>query len=421
MRFVKEILRQDSEGVSLWAKTPTGPQRINKTWEPKDLDELAEIGTAQLQAGHRIAAPLYDHHDQASPTVFMGNVDPKDLSFQNGGFWEQFYVSDNEEGTKSLYGVIEAPGTAEDKESPAYAVSRRVKDTSIAVASNFEDGKGKKWAKAFMHIALPLQPVQPGQTNFIPLPENVEGELIAMSLGEPASADIPSTVALLRKVGIVLPEGTNELNFLDRLNTALGQKASTQSSDDVTTPPHDSRIEDHAIMMSLTKPQTDAIVKAGVQNPVTGKPFAPSDFQDDGRDPDSLEKQVEQLKMSLSEIKKDAYKSRIQNLVGKTITSEYAEKTLGPQIESLQMSLNAEGKIEATPLDTVLDTLEAFQAQQSDSTKTKGDGGNQLLMSVTPPGTETHISPSEEDVVDDDEAAEAADWFLKETDAPAFG
>ncbi len=381
MKFVKEIL---SEGPYL-VSTPSGPKEKQITAE--DIRNYAETGAAMLKAGIKIPAPWMHVIDGKMPLPLSAEgvteLDPT----KNAGFWDSLYFELNDEGTLSLFGIVDAPGTTEQPESPAWKVSRTVKDTSIATFPNFVDGKGKNWGPyAIAHIALPVDPVEPGQSNFIPLPGNFEGMVMSRKIMTP---NVSQLLTLLADRGIALPTDTTSDNFMDRLMVALMNNGGSKSG--LTTKPSNGKVESYPIMMSLTKPQVDAILSSNVKNPTTGQPFTAEDFQDV---PSAKEKELSESIVMMSQhvdsIYKAQYRARIDTLIATGCCDQaYADKYLNPLAESIQMSFT-KGQINSTPLDTLLAALEALPPKVPGK---QVPPTTPLSMSRTPSGASTVDNP----------------------------
>lgn len=135
--------------------------------------------------GYNVPAP-FDHVDKngnlPEPVRFGRHGAPKAL--ENGGFLETLTQEIRDAGDgKSiavLVGEIEVPGDENDPATNAYKVGRTVKDTSVYVRPGYLDGTGEVHEEGFMHVAMVVNPIQPGLANF----QHVKGDrgmAIAMS------------------------------------------------------------------------------------------------------------------------------------------------------------------------------------------------------------------------------------------------
>ncbi len=353
MKYVKEILTEGEYEVS----TFSGSKK--KVFSSDDLKKISNTASKMLKAGIKIPAPFKHIQEGVFVTPIeevTESVDP----VKNAGFWEKIYVRKNEHGTMSLYGVIDAPGKEDDPDSPAYKVSRTVKDTSIGLLPGFKDGKGRAWGDhAVAHIALPVDPIEPDQTNFLPLPDaDVEDyEVIAMS--RKMIGNVSQVLTLLKDRGISLPADTTNENFLDRLLVALMQDQKATNSS-LSQKPSTGKVESYPIMMSLTKKQVEAILAANLQNPETSAPFTAEDLKDTPSDVEQYKKAAEMMSVQLNAIYQERYKDRITALVsGGRINQDYADTNLLPLVNSIQMSFK-NGKADENHLDLTLKALEAL-------------------------------------------------------------
>lgn len=351
-KFVKEILSEGEYHVS----TMAGPKKRKFTSE--ELKKLADTGTEMLQAGIKIPAPFKHVVDGkfVSPVEEAGaSPDPK----ENAGFWEKFYVATNDHGTISIYGVLESPGSDNDPNSPAYKVSRTVRDTSVGILPGFVDGKGRNWGEnALVHVALPVDPVEPGQSNFLPLPDNVE--LVAMS--RKVFSNLSQLLTLFADRGISLPADTSEENILERLLIAFMNNTGSSGSS-LTSKPNQAKVETYPIMMNLTPDQVKAILEANVVDPATGKPFEQSAFADTSfQEVEALKGVAQAMSLQLNKIYQERYAERIAALVASgRVTQEYANTQLIPLSQAVQMSFKG-GEPETNALDMTLQALESLPA-----------------------------------------------------------
>jgi|LakMenE18May11ns_1017448.scaffolds.fasta_scaffold9957516_2 hypothetical protein len=377
-KFVKEILSEGEYHVS----TMAGPKKRKFTKE--ELVQLATTGSEMIQAGIKIPAPfkhVVDGKFVAPIEESSSSPDPKD----NAGFWEKFYTATNDHGTVSIYGVIEAPGSEDDPNSPAYKISRTVKDTSIGILPGFTDGKGRNWgANALVHVALPVDPVEPGQSNFLPLPDNVE--LVAMS--RKVFSNLSQLLTLFADKGISLPADTNEDNILERLLIAFMNNNGNASSP-LTKKPSSGKVETYPIMMNLSQPQVDAILAAKVVDPSTGKPFEADTFKDvQNSEVEALKGAAQAMSLQLNKVYEERYQERIAALVATgRVTKEYADAHLIPLSQSVQMSFK-DGKPESNALDVTLIALESLPA-----TMTGSQVDTAQFMGRVPVGSKQELNP----------------------------
>jgi hypothetical protein len=400
VKFVKEILTEGTYSVS----TPSGSK--NKTIKAEDIKKYSQTASRMVKAGVKIPAPFKHVNDGKFVTPLEEAVESVDPT-KNAGFWEKFYVRKNEHGTLSLYGILEAPGSEEQPDSPAYKVSRTVKDTSIGLLPGFTDGKGREWGEhAMVHVALPVDPVEPDQTNFLPLPEDYE--VIAMS--RKMTTNVSQVLTLLADRGISLPSDTTSDNFMDRLTVALMNNNSDGGA--LTKKPNNGKVETYPIMMSLTPKQVEAILAANLTNPETNAPFTPEDLKDTPSEVDQYKSAAEAMSLQLNVVYRDRYQERIKSLVSsKRVSQQYADEHLMPLANSVQMSFE-NGKPKENHLDLTLRALEALPSIQ-EATGTSVDTAE--FMGRTPAGTVREANPLAGAVMDQERVDALINQVLKVT------
>ena len=383
MKYVKEILTEGDYEVS----TFEGSKK--KSFSAVDLKKIATTASKMLKAGIKIPAPFKHVQEGVFVTPIEEVVDSPDPA-KNAGFWEKIYAKKNEHGTVSLYGVIDAPGKEDDPESPAYKISRTVKDTSIGLLPGFKDGKGRAWGEfAVAHIALPVDPIEPDQTNFLPLPDIDAEEYEVIAMSRKMLGNVSQVLTLLKDRGISLPADTTNENFLDRLLVALMQDKGG-SNTGLNQKPSNGKVESYPIMMSLTKKQVEAIIAANLQNPETNAPFTADDLKDVPSDADQYKKAAEMMSVQLNSIYQERYKDRISALVTSgRVNQSYADSNLLPLVNSIQMSFK-NGKAEDNHLDLTLKALEALPVSSQES---KGNIDTAQFMGRTPQGSSKESNP----------------------------
>lgn len=411
MKFVKKILTSGTYHVNAPMRdAKTGEVtmvRKERTFTPEDLKDYADNTNKMLAEGLRVPAPIFKHDLNANPNA-------KDDELKgNAGFWSNFHVGKDEYGKDGLFGILEAT----EEYSPK--IGTEVRDTSIYSVNTdnpehqFMDGLGRKWNKVLMHVALPLQPIEPGQSNFIPLGTAMGSELLDFGesiMGNTKPTPITQVLTLLSKVGIVLPSDTTDASFMDRLVSALTQKANGGSSSSLSEKPDDSKTEVLPIMMSLTQQQVEAIVSSNVVDPATGKPFTLETFAESKSAKEaSLENALTVMGHALKSNYQAAYKSRIDAGITKgQITKEYADTELYPLLDSIQMSVNGEGVIaNSNGLETILKAVENLPAKQD----TKGQS---LMGHQAPSGSVIIPTMLNAGTMTDDRAKEIVNLILSQ-------
>lgn len=188
---------------------------------------------------------------------------------------------------------------------------------------------------------------------------------------------VGDVVTLLPKVGVTLPQDTNDENFMDRLLTALTTVAAGKDGANPT------------VGNGLT------IMPGGVQMSHKIEPDSP------------------QGKL-VAKQQRERIKGRIEALVmSGRITAPYVEEVLKPQLEgcALSLSIDDDGNLGPTGLDPVLDALERLPASiAANGAKTKTqDGGNTKIGALA---LSLGENPDDENVVNDEKGAEIADLVL---------
>lgn len=224
-------------------RSPQGELRAT----PERIRRYADQFAAMKAKGIRVPLP-WGHQPHALP------ITPDEIAESeyarsrfNAGYVEDLFVSK----AGKLRAVIDAPGL--DADADGNLVDPRngtaIAEVSPGIAGKWTDGHGQTWEDAILHVALTPLPVQTGQDGFTPLSTPAPavqwlslGTMTLATEGGPAVADeteIPEgddagegegsgggvTVAdllgPLGEHGIVLPEDTDDANFMDRLLTAI--------------------------------------------------------------------------------------------------------------------------------------------------------------------------------------------------------
>lgn len=345
-----------------------------------------------LANGNRLPAPFAHFDPDSKKPLIFGKDGTLLRSDLNGGFWDKAEAAADPDLGITLFAELEADGDENNVNTPAGKIGKTVRETSVFVVPEFEDGHGNKYTDFPAHIALVTHPIQPGQPNFESI--SPQGTLaLAMSqlaymavppqtknrLGSsdepkgskppkddtlpqgdptpagsvPLNASSPSLdqiIAQLRQCGIALPQDTNEQNFLSYLSVALGQKSLTDGGDEgsVYEPPEGATQKSPApVAMSST--------------PITAENFASISREVFMSHPAAkdLAATNEVLLNALTAQARTARRARIDAIIAAhPEMKEYAEKTLVPMLDTFQMSLAPNSP--APPLDTILAGLEAM-------------------------------------------------------------
>jgi hypothetical protein len=371
-KFEKVIV---SEGRYRIRNPKTGKNEYEEI-TAEDIAEMAETFGTITAKGLKVPAPWkHDFNINTFTKIEKGENGLLEDSTKNAGFWESVRIGvDNETGKQQLIGVVEVPGDPKDPNTPAGKVGTSVRDTSIYLRRKYQmtDDSGETLNNVPMHIALVTHPIEPGQKNFELLDADNEYAIAMSELVMDTELDDVSD--LLSEFGIFLPAGTTVENVVPNLRIALNQlllsKKLSEKKEGPSSPENNVFNLD-PIVMSLTNDSVKAILDSKLTNPATGKPFSPEDFKSDkGADPVVAELQMshQALISSTQEERRKAYRSRINSLIETNRTQkEFAETHLIPQAENYQVKI-VNGKIEASPLDSILMSLEAMPVIRKTST-----------------------------------------------------
>jgi len=348
--------------------------------------------------GYLIPAP-FDHDNQNSLPIRMGN-DGSPPALNNAGFVDELAV-ETIDGVPSLVAVFNIDGDTKDPNSLAYKVGKTVKETSVYVRPNYLDGVGEKYeGEVPMHVALVTHAIEPGQSNFQPIGNDIA---VAMSQRVVMAADklsgnigntddekpeegedddtpgetaevteaggsiIAQLIKILRDpaINIDLPDDTNEGNFTDRLNVAARQRTKQPTQTQAPpTPPPDPNAQQPSKPISTTKPPRNAVEQSASlamsQTPkTTEEQLAVVMSQLTG-----YENANKILSGYVTTLEREKRATRIAALISSgRVTEDYAKSYLQPALEGFQMSLGADGKPAPAAIDTLLVALEATPAK----------------------------------------------------------
>ncbi len=166
--------------------------------------------------------PIPWGHQQTSPLTYEER-EYQESKF-NAGFIEEMLKEKDDDGEDMLVAVLDIP-LKQDIEK----IGTTIKEVSPQIESNFVDGKGKLWQDVITHLALVTLPVIPSQDNFKlvddPLPANalrlnLKNRLRGIKMADKKCVD-KEFLELLKKIGIVLPEDTDDSNFAERMKPAM--------------------------------------------------------------------------------------------------------------------------------------------------------------------------------------------------------
>jgi hypothetical protein len=319
------------------------------------------------EAGVSVPAP-WNHSKEALP-MSVGNDGTLPRSDINAGWWDRLWVEDG-----TLWGELDVPQSAD-----AVKIGTNVKETSIYVRPDFEDGSGNKWQDSLMHIALVTHPIENGQGNFTPVgdesglaismshlteplemasPEKAEEQVSSNPVGvspdrENSQNGVPALLEALRAVMIDLPEDTNDTNFMERLLVALRQKKASEHPEDksVSKPPEGAKEQPAPVAMS--QENAKEIEASSDDKQLEEVVMSHPKFQ-------AAQKTVNFLMGHIGNQHKEQLASRRDTLISEgKITEEYAAQHLNPSIDGFQMSFGEDGSVSECAAAQIMDALEA--------------------------------------------------------------
>ena len=331
------------------------------------LDHWKDQFDKMKEAGVSVPAP-WNHSKEALP-MSVGNDGTLPRSDINAGWWDKLWVEDG-----TLWGELDVPQSAD-----AVKIGTNVKETSIYVRPDFEDGSGNKWQDSLMHIALVTHPIENGQGNFTPVgdesglaismshlteplemasPEKAEEQVSSNPVGvspdrENSQNGVPALLEALRAVMIDLPEDTNDTNFMERLLVALRQKKASEHPEDksVSKPPEGAKEQPAPVAMS--QENAKEIEASSDDKQLEEVVMSHPKFQ-------AAQKTVNFLMGHIGNQHKEQLASRRDSLIAEgKITEEYAAQHLNPSIDGFQMSFGEDGSVSECAAAQIMDALEA--------------------------------------------------------------
>tara|TARA_R110002020_G_scaffold62712_2_gene167496 strand:+ start:1230 stop:2516 length:1287 start_codon:yes stop_codon:yes gene_type:complete len=424
MRFKKPIVNTGIYSVP----SPEGSKRVSIT---KDrLNHWTTQFNDMRESGISVPAP-WSHSKEALP-IQMGSDGTLPRSDINAGWWDKLWVDGD-----TLWGELDIP-----RNEDAVKIGTSVRESSIYVRPDFNDGSGNNWKDSLMHIALVTHPIENGQDNFQPVEANGEGISLAMSqLTEPlsmaeekvegqqynaANASMNTVLDALRENKIDLPDDTGEDNFMERLLTALRQKKVSESPDEeevLTNQPEGAKEQPAPVAMAQEKQETNV--------------DAQQDSQDQGAVDlvmshpkyKAAQQTIQFLLNHLGGQQKQALSSRRNALIesGK-ITEDYATKHLDPAIDGFSMSFGDDGHANACSAETIMEALESAPSLTGSlltgSDKSGLTQSQQLALAMSqagtmelPAGLTEETLPLKSESLDAEKADEVALEFLRNTGA----
>lgn len=352
MRFKKPIVT-----TGVYTIPGETPKKVEITQDR--LSHWVKQFDSMKKAGISVPAP-WNHSKDALP-MSVGNDGTLPRSDINAGWWEKIWMQDG-----TLWGELDVP-----RSEDAVKIGTNVKESSIYVRPEFNDGSGNKWDDSLMHIALVTHPIENGQGNFEAVEEMEQGIALAMSqLTEPLSMSnldevrpggsvapqkngLQEMLESLRAVMIDLPDDTNDVNFMERLLVALRQKKASENpeEDSITNPPEGAKEQPAPVAMSQEK-ETD-VKEVLPQETTAEEVLAHPSYQ-------AATKTIAFLMSHLNGQEKAKLQERRDTLLASgKVSEDYASKHLDPAISDFKMSFGEDGSVEVCNAATIMDALEA--------------------------------------------------------------
>lgn len=395
-KFTKSILPEGEYLITL----SNGKQTLKRF--TKDFLSTVVDNTNKMikEGGLRIPAP-FKHVEEAIPVEENVATD----SFQNAGYWDSFELKEKD-GVATLCGVIDAPGSVDNLDTPAGKLQNTVKEVSACIKEAWRDGKDRLWGPCILHGAPVLHPVVPGQEGF-----SLVDEAFALSasgmLSEPSSDSIADlSKAFSETVGIYLPPGTPPEDIVKVLMVSLNQYKLAKSVDEDEA----AIVDTQSIFMSLpqgkkmpfTTKQAEELVGLGLLDPNTKEPIKIEDLKEHVSDEPSPERQYAlALTQQFIDQRKNGLKDRINKLVETgRCNKEYAEATLYPEVDKYQLSLGDGAQFQKNNIDMLVESLEQLEPKVEPSTQPD----YRLSQHDLPPGATSHNGdPGEGDKMTDEQ------------------
>lgn len=352
MRFKKPIVT-----TGVYTIPGETPKKVEITQDR--LSHWVKQFDSMKKAGISVPAP-WNHSKDALP-MSVGNDGTLPRSDINAGWWEKIWMQDG-----TLWGELDVP-----RSEDAVKIGTNVKESSIYVRPEFNDGSGNQWDDSLMHIALVTHPIENGQGNFEAIEEMEQGIALAMSqLTEPLSMSnldevrpggsvapqkngLQEMLESLRAVMIDLPDDTNDVNFMERLLVALRQKKASENpeEDSITNPPEGAKEQPAPVAMSQEK-ETD-VKEVLPQETTAEEVLAHPSYQ-------AATKTIAFLMSHLNGQEKAKLQERRDTLLASgKVSEDYASKHLDPAISDFKMSFGEDGSVEVCNAATIMDALEA--------------------------------------------------------------
>ena len=416
MRFKKPLV---SAGLYT---VPTSDGSRKVAIDPERLAHWTSQFNKMKEKGISVPAPWA--HSKDSLPIQMGNDGTLPRSDMNAGWWNKMWVEDN-----TLWGELEVP-----QNEDAIKIGKNVRESSIYVRPQFEDGGGNIWNDSLMHIALVTHPVENGQDNFQPI-EMANGDEISLAMsqlteplsmatkvedvrGVPVGSSVKDVLEALRANRIDLPDDTDDDNFMERLMTALRQKKVSESPEEesITKQPEGAKEQPAPVAMSQTKDQKNEVQGVEKNQDAVELVMSHPKYQ-------AAQQTIQFLLNHLGEQAKTGLSERRDNLIsGGKITEEYAQQHLDPAIEAFQMSFGDDGKQQGCSAATIMEALESAPSLTGSILSGTGQlDPSQLALAMSqagmelPEGLKEEGLPMKSATLNSENADEVALEFLKNT------
>lgn len=227
-------------------QSPDGEVNVTR----KRLKHWADQFAAMKRVG--LSVPVgFDHSDDPKKMVPLSANDERSARDAVGKLRD---VQLDPSGDRARI-VLDIPDEADAKKA-----RHNVVEVSPVILDEFTDGSGKKWTDCFGHMDLVLHPVDHGQTPFESVPaiacslrlgidlskKKTKGRIYRMAEADvadekpndkPGEGDetdkgvLSKVIEELAEMGIVIPEGTTDENFLDHLHTAILTHKATKEAE----------------------------------------------------------------------------------------------------------------------------------------------------------------------------------------------
>lgn len=369
--FTKEVIRPGT----YWPRGADGkPYRLDVSIDR--IRHWSKETNRLIKGGSNVPMP-WVHTKEAVPWI---EGKPRPGSYDNGAYLKRLRV--RKDGM--LVAELEA-GTDEDAEK----IGKTVKDVSFFTPSKeWTDGNGKKYKDVFTHLAMVNHPIVVGQENFVPadglalslsMAVHAPGSSHEGELGNPDQSSpknrLESILELLAEHGLALPDDTDEVNFADRLYTALTAVKSSKEQEEgdaarLESPPEGAKRQQPAPLAMAHDELQFAIdtLTLGLENPTTKSAWTSDELKAAHAISEAAKPKLEfsaeqQAQINAVQVQaKVPLLARIQELAKrKVITPTYAQDRLMPMLNSVELTFSQEGGVEPnTPLHIILETLEAL-------------------------------------------------------------